>query len=46
MLISNSGIQDAQIVYVLASASPMDNEMNAESTNDQSLNAITYESIS
>lgn len=45
MLLSNSNIDDAQRVSVLASASSSDSELNAQSTNDEFLNAITYQSV-
>lgn len=46
MLLSNSAIDDTQRVSVLAAAAPSDDNLNAQSTNDQFLSAITYQSVS
>lgn len=46
MLLSNSAIDDSQRVSVLAAAAPSGDSLDAQSTNDQFLSAITYQSVS
>ena len=45
MLLSNSSIDDNQRVSVLAATAPSDPNMNAQSSNDDFLAAITYSSV-
>lgn len=46
MFLSNSAIDDSQRVSVMAAAAPSDENLNAQSTNEQFLGAITYQSVS
>ena len=45
MLLSNSAIDDTQRISVMAAAAPSDQHLNGQSTNDQFLSAITYQSV-
>lgn len=46
MLLSNSAINDAQRVSVMAAAAPSDENLNSQSSNDEFLSAFTYQSVS
>lgn len=45
MLLSNLSIEDAQLVSVMAAASPSEADLGNQSTNDQFLAAVTYNSV-
>lgn len=45
MLLSNASIDDAQRVSILAAASLSDENLGAQSSNDQYLSAVTYSSV-
>lgn len=45
MLLANSSIEDAQRISVFAAAAPKDPEHVPQSSNDQYLAAVTYQSM-
>ena len=45
MLLSNALVNDSQRVSILAAASPSENVVGPQATNDQFLSAVTYNSI-
>ena len=46
MLLSNSAIEDSQRVSVMAAAAPSNQNLSSNSSNDEFLSAITYQSVS